>query len=85
MRQAIDIMLGDSLPLEKRPGLSYCFVKRAVFSDHVFTHRDLGPEMLSTGEVMGWGHNRAEALCKAKASSDVSAQPSVLSLQDLLP
>jgi len=46
-------------------------VKESVFAFNRFTNVDtiLGPEMKSTGEVMGFGHNFAEAFAKSQIAS----------------
>lgn len=49
-------------------------VKESVFAFNRFTNVDtiLGPEMKSTGEVMGIGHNFAEAFAKAQTASGLA-------------
>jgi carbamoyl-phosphate synthase large subunit len=78
VRLAIDVMLGKSLfELGYWPGLwpaqNLVAIKAPVFSMAkligVDTH--LGPEMKSTGEVMGVDHNFAAALAKALSASDL--------------
>jgi carbamoyl-phosphate synthase large subunit len=51
----------------------YYSVKEAVFPFNKFPEADpiLGPEMKSTGEVMGTGHSFGEAYAKAQAASGV--------------
>ncbi len=73
---AARVMTGRSLleqgHLEERiPG--YFSVKEAVFPFVKFPDADpiLGPEMKSTGEVMGTGHSFGEAYAKAQAASGV--------------
>ncbi len=53
---------------------SYCAVKEAVFPFVKFPEADpiLGPEMKSTGEVMGTGRTFGEAYAKAQAASGVT-------------
>ena len=52
----------------------YCAVKEAVFPFVKFPEADpiLGPEMKSTGEVMGTGRTFGEAYAKAQAASGVT-------------
>jgi carbamoyl-phosphate synthase large subunit len=62
-------------------------VKGVVFPFKKFPEADsiLGPEMKSTGESMGRGHDYAEALLKASISSNIHIPPSgevFLSLRD---
>lgn len=62
-------------------------VKGVVFPFKKFPEADsiLGPEMKSTGESMGRGHDYAEALLKASISSNINIPPSgevFLSLRD---
>jgi carbamoyl-phosphate synthase large subunit len=49
-------------------------VKESVFAFNRFTNVDtlLGPEMKSTGEVMGIGHNFAEAFAKSQTASGLT-------------
>jgi carbamoyl-phosphate synthase large subunit len=49
-------------------------VKESVFAFNRFANADtiLGPEMKSTGEVMGIGHNFAEAFAKAETASGLA-------------
>jgi len=49
-------------------------VKESVFAFNRFTNADtiLGPEMKSTGEVMGIGHNFAEAFAKSQIASGLA-------------
>jgi carbamoyl-phosphate synthase large subunit len=70
------VMTGRSLEAlgatrERRPG--YFSVKEAVFPFVKFPEADpmLGPEMKSTGEVMGTGRSFGEAYAKAQAASGV--------------
>ncbi|MDP6932791.1 MAG: carbamoyl-phosphate synthase large subunit [Myxococcota bacterium] len=58
--------LADLLPLEEA-GHGMYFIKAPVFPWRRFDVRDvvLGPEMKSTGEVMGVGHSFGEAYAKA--------------------
>jgi len=58
--------------LERIP--PYFSVKEAVFPFNKFPEADpiLGPEMKSTGEVMGTGHTFGEAYAKAQAASGVT-------------
>ncbi|MGA2344016.1 MAG: carbamoyl-phosphate synthase large subunit, partial [Steroidobacteraceae bacterium] len=73
---AARVMTGKSLKeqgrtLERIP--TYFSVKEAVFPFIKFPEADpiLGPEMKSTGEVMGTGHTFGEAYAKAQAASGV--------------
>jgi carbamoyl-phosphate synthase large subunit len=70
------VMTGRSLQAqdatrERQPG--YFSVKEAVFPFVKFPEADpmLGPEMKSTGEVMGTGRSFGEAYAKAQAASGV--------------
>src|SRR6202044_4287543 len=58
--------------MERVPAF-YC-VKEAVFPFNKFPEADpiLGPEMKSTGEVMGTGRTFGEAYAKAQAASGVT-------------
>ncbi|MEL6345619.1 MAG: carbamoyl-phosphate synthase large subunit [Myxococcota bacterium] len=73
-RLATRLILGESLedlgPLEKR-GQGMRFIKAPVFPWRRFTVQDvvLGPEMHSTGEVMGVGRSFGEAYAKALIST----------------
>ena len=53
------------------PFLQYSYVKESVFPFIKFNNVDplLGPEMRSTGEVMGIGSNFSEAFSKASAAA----------------
>jgi carbamoyl-phosphate synthase large subunit len=73
---AARVMTGKTLAAQQRtvervPG--YFSVKEAVFPFVKFPEADpiLGPEMKSTGEVMGTGHTFGEAYAKAQAASGV--------------
>ncbi|GAC1303247.1 MAG: carbamoyl-phosphate synthase large subunit [Steroidobacteraceae bacterium] len=73
---AARVMIGTSLraqgrTVERIP--AYFAVKEAVFPFVKFPEADpiLGPEMKSTGEVMGTGHTFGEAYAKAQAASGV--------------
>ncbi|MDE1924279.1 MAG: carbamoyl phosphate synthase large subunit, partial [Gammaproteobacteria bacterium] len=73
---AARVMTGKSLAAqgctrERIP--PYFSVKEAVFPFSKFPEADpiLGPEMKSTGEVMGTGHTFGEAYAKAQAASGV--------------
>jgi carbamoyl-phosphate synthase large subunit len=73
---AARVMTGKSLAaqgqtVERIP--PYYSVKEAVFPFNKFPEADpiLGPEMKSTGEVMGTGHTFGEAYAKAQAASGV--------------
>ena len=65
------VMVGQSLDEqgvpERRPTMAHWCVKESVFPFVKFPGVDtvLGPEMRSTGEVMGVGHDFAEAFAKA--------------------
>ncbi len=80
-RLAAQVALGKSLTqlLGKRisqigPKHSYYTVKESVFPFHKFPGTDpiLGPEMKSTGEVMGIGKDFAEAFYKASLASGIN-------------
>jgi carbamoyl-phosphate synthase large subunit len=73
---AARVMTGKTLAMqgcteERIP--PYFSVKEAVFPFNKFPEADpiLGPEMKSTGEVMGTGHTFGEAYAKAQAASGV--------------
>lgn len=74
---AAKVMQGHSLAslgVSKLPELHFCTVKKPVFPFEKFPNVDpiLGPEMRSTGEVMGIGSDFSEAFAKAHfASGDV--------------
>ena len=75
-RIATRCMLGTSLRAQgvlKEPALSYFSVKEAVFPFLKFPGVDpiLGPEMKSTGEVMGVGVGFEEAFAKAQLAAGV--------------
>lgn len=76
VKVAVDVMLGKSLKeLGYPPGLwpetAYTIVKAPVFSFEKLADVDisLGPEMKSTGEVMGVDFNLSSALYKAMAGA----------------
>ena len=89
---AIDIMLGRSLAdLGYAPGLwparDLVAIKAPVFSMSKLTGVDtyLGPEMKSTGEVMGIDHTYERALAKALLAADAALPPegaALLSIAD---
>ena len=67
---ATAVMVGKKLkdiPLEEKK-LNYICVKEAILPFDKFPHEDtiLGPEMKSTGEVMGIGKNLGQAFAKAQ-------------------
>jgi carbamoyl-phosphate synthase large subunit len=70
-------MVGRTLAAQgltgKRPTPPYYAVKEAVFPFARFEGVDpvLGPEMKSTGEVMGFGHDMAQAFAKAQEAVGV--------------
>ncbi len=70
---AMRVMLGKKLRDEKEipKKTNYVYVKEAVFPFNKFPGTDiiLGPEMRSTGEVMGGGKTFAEAFGKATIAS----------------
>ena len=72
---AVQLMLGKKLrevtEYRGRLPVPLCFVKSPVFPFNKFPGVDpaLGPEMRSTGEVMGVGNNFGEALAKAQLSA----------------
>ncbi len=72
-KMAMRIMLGKKLKDEKEipKKTDYVYVKEAVFPFNKFPGTDiiLGPEMRSTGEVMGGGKTFAEAFGKATIAS----------------
>jgi carbamoyl-phosphate synthase large subunit len=72
---AVRVWQGEDLPAQGLIGRGECrtgwAVKEAVFSFERFQELDpiLGPEMKSTGEVIGTGKSFGEAFAKAQASS----------------
>ncbi len=73
---AARVMTGKTLAVQERTEERippYFSVKEAVFPFVKFPEADpiLGPEMKSTGEVMGTGHTFGEAYAKAQAASGV--------------
>jgi carbamoyl-phosphate synthase large subunit len=73
---AARVMTGKTLAMQDRTAERippYFSVKEAVFPFGKFPEADpiLGPEMKSTGEVMGTGHTFGEAYAKAQAASGV--------------
>ena len=62
------------LGVSERPAPTYYSVKEAVFPFVKFPEADpiLGPEMKSTGEVMGTGRTFGEAYAKAQSASGVT-------------
>jgi carbamoyl-phosphate synthase large subunit len=73
-RLAALVMAGktlDELGVTDRPAPSHYSVKESVFPFNKFPGVDilLGPEMRSTGEVMGVGENFGEAFAKAQLSA----------------
>jgi carbamoyl-phosphate synthase large subunit len=73
---AARVMTGKTLAMQGRRAERippYFSVKEAVFPFNKFPEADpiLGPEMKSTGEVMGTGHTFGEAYAKAQAASGV--------------
>ncbi|MBT7542788.1 MAG: carbamoyl-phosphate synthase large subunit [Gammaproteobacteria bacterium] len=73
---AAKCMLGVSLKKQKIPkniNHKFCYVKEVVFPFLKFPGVDpiLGPEMKSTGEVMGIGKNFAEAFAKSQIATNV--------------
>jgi carbamoyl-phosphate synthase large subunit len=73
---AARVMTGKSLAAQQRTEEripKYFSVKEAVFPFNKFPEADpiLGPEMKSTGEVMGTGNTFGEAYAKAQAASGV--------------
>ncbi len=74
-RIAVNLMLGkklrDVFPNNGRLPVPQSFVKSPVFPFNKFPGVDpvLGPEMRSTGEVMGVGENFGEAFAKAQLSA----------------
>src|SRR5216684_1327852 len=74
---AARVMTGKTLAMQERTVERippYFSVKEAVFPFVKFPEADpiLGPEMKSTGEVMGTGHTFGEAYAKAQAASGVT-------------
>ncbi len=72
-RLAAQIMLGknlNDLKLRRRP-IPHFGVKEAVFPFNMFPEVDplLGPEMRSTGEVLGMSHNSGRAFYKAQEAT----------------
>ena len=75
-RVAAKVMAGKSLKdlkFQNVPNLEGFFVKEAVMPFNKFQNVDpiLGPEMRSTGEVMGIGNSFAEAFEKAEVGAGV--------------
>ena len=73
---AAKCMLGESIKKQKLPKNikhKYYYVKEVVFPFLKFPGVDpiLGPEMKSTGEVMGIGKNFAEAFAKSQIATNV--------------
>ncbi len=73
---AARIMAGESLQmmgLTADLGVSHCFVKSPVFPFNKFPKMDriLGPEMISTGEVMGVADDFGSAFAKAQLAAGV--------------
>ncbi|MEC8559601.1 MAG: carbamoyl-phosphate synthase large subunit [Planctomycetota bacterium] len=89
-RVAAKVMMGaplESLDVAEVPAPGFCSVKRSVFPFSKFPGVDvvLGPEMRSTGEVMGADRSLAMALAKAQMSCnhDLPVEGSVfLSVRD---
>lgn len=84
---AVRVALGEPLaslgiPLDLMPPKPYVAIKAPVFSFSKLglVEIKLGPEMKSTGEVMGIGHTYQEALYKAVVASnlDVPAKGNIL-------
>jgi len=74
---AARVMVGRTLAqqgVSERPDTRYFSVKEAVFPFVKFPESDpiLGPEMKSTGEVMGTGRTFGEAYAKAQTASGVT-------------
>ncbi len=72
-KMAAKVMLGKKIKdfnISRKP-FTFCYVKEAVFPFNKFPGTDiiLGPEMRSTGEVMGVGKTFAEAFGKATLGS----------------
>jgi len=76
VKVAVDAMLGKGIPNEISKGVDpqYFAVKTPVLPFDRFPEVDslLGPEMFSTGEVMGIGKSFGEALIKAQKASGFS-------------
>ncbi len=72
-RLATQVMLGNSLPEMglKRRIVAHYGVKEAVFPFNMFPEVDpvLGPEMRSTGEVLGLSHSYGRAFFKAQEAT----------------
>ena len=71
---AARVMAGEKLAdlgLTEELRVRHCFVKSPVFPFNKFRGVDsiLGPEMKSTGEVMGIGHSFSEAFLKSQAAA----------------
>ncbi len=77
VRLATDIMTGhltgrtSPVPALKEKKIRHCGVKEAVFPFNMFPEVDplLGPEMRSTGEVLGIGSSFGEAFSKAQEAT----------------
>lgn len=86
---AIRCTLGESLESQgypKKLRAQFSFVKEAVFSSNKLPTGNLGPEMKSTGEVMGIGRTFSEAYAKAQMAAGHDKQSrnfDVYSLQEV--
>jgi len=85
---SVQCMMGESLDkldYPKNLNSKFCFVKEAVFSSNKLPTGLLGPEMKSTGEVMGIGKTFSEAYSKAQIAAGHSKPfaTSVYSLQEV--
>ncbi|MDH5721290.1 MAG: carbamoyl-phosphate synthase large subunit [Spirochaetia bacterium] len=79
-KRATQVILGKSLKelnLVKEPSFSYYHVKEVVLPFKKFAGTDtiLGPEMKSTGEVMGIGKTPSEAFFKSQEASGFRLPP----------
>ncbi len=75
---AVRCMMGETLKklaYPKKIQTKFFFVKEAVFSSSKLPTGDLGPEMKSTGEVMGIGKTFNEAYHKAQIAAGHSTLP----------
>jgi carbamoyl-phosphate synthase large subunit len=69
---AVNCMMGESLKKQGYPKTlhsKFYFVKEAVFSSSKLPTGNLGPEMKSTGEVMGMGETFSDAYSKAQIAA----------------
>jgi len=82
---AVGAMMGKPLPEQPIPPKGVCAVKAPVFSFQKLTLVEpmLGPEMKSTGEVMGIDDDYPSALLKAFIAAGLSPKPGGMALLTL--